>query len=137
MKIKAAVMYELGAPLQVEDVELEGPKEGEVLVKVAAAGICHSDLSVIEGVIPWPVPAVLGHEGAGVVEAVGPGVSRFEPGDHVILSFTPACGQCFYCLRAKPNLCERALRLVGQLYDGGSRLSRPDGTPIHHFSSVS
>ena len=89
MKIKAAVLYELGGRLEVEDIELADPKENEVLVKVAAAGVCHSDVSVIDGVIPFPLPAVLGHEGSGVVERVGPGVDDVQKGDHVILLFHP------------------------------------------------
>ena len=118
MKTKAAVLYRLGEPLEIEVVDLQAPKEGEVLVKVAGAGVCHSDLSVIEGVIPYPLPSVLGHEGAGVVESVGPGVTGLQAGDHVIFSFIPACGKCFYCLRGKPNLCEPSLRLGGKLFDG-------------------
>ena len=137
MQVKAAVLYELGGRLEVEDVELEEPKEGEVLVKVAAAGVCHSDLSVINGVIPWPLPAVLGHEGAGVVEAVGTGVNHLKAGDRVIFSFIPACGRCFYCLRGRPNLCEPCLRLGGNLYDGTSRLTSAAGEPINHFSATS
>lgn len=137
MKVRAAVLYELGGQLQVEDVELAGPREGEVLVKVAAAGVCHSDLSVINGVIPWPLPSVLGHEGAGVVEALGPGVTALKAGDHVIFSFIPACGRCFYCLRGKRNLCEPALRLGGNLYDGSSRWASSNGDSINHFSATS
>ena len=137
MKIKAAVLYELGGRLEVEDVELADPKEDEVLVKVAAAGVCHSDISVIDGVIPYPLPAVLGHEGAGVVESVGAGVDQLRHGDHVIFSFIPACGRCFYCLRGMPNLCEPSLRLGGNLYDGTSRLANGKGAPINHFSATS
>lgn len=137
MKIKAAVLYELGGRLEVEEVELAAPKEGEVLVKVAAAGVCHSDISVIDGVIPFPLPAVLGHEGAGVVESVGTGVEHLLPGDQVIFSFIPSCGRCFYCLRGKPNLCEPSLRLGGSLYDGTTRLTNGDGASINHFSSTS
>ena len=105
MKVKAAVLYELGGRLEVEDIELADPKENEVLVKVSAAGVCHSDISVVDGVIPFPLPAVLGHEGSGVVESVGPGVDHLQPGDHVIFSFIPACGECFYCMRGMRNLC--------------------------------
>ena len=135
MKMSAAVLYELGGRLEIEELELEPPKEDEVLVKVAAAGVCHSDLSVIDGVIPWPLPSVLGHEGAGVIEEVGSEVEHLHAGDKVIFSFIPACGRCFYCLRAKPNLCEPALRLAGHLYDGSSRLSRANGQSINHFSA--
>ena len=137
MKIKAAVLYELGGRLEVEEIELAAPKEGEVLVKVVAAGVCHSDISVIDGVIPFPLPTVLGHEGSGVVESVGPGVDHVQKGDHVIFSFIPACGQCFYCLRGMVNLCEPALRLGGNLFDGTSRLTNGTGMSLNHFSSVS
>ena len=135
--MKAAVLYELGGRLEVEEIELADPKEGEVLVKVAASGVCHSDISVIDGVIPYPLPAVLGHEGSGVIERVGPGVDQVQAGDHVIFSFIPACGNCFYCLRGKPNLCEPALRLGGNLFDGTSRLTNAKGSSINHFSSTS
>ena len=137
MKTKAAVLYQLGEPLEIEEVELQSPKPGEVLVKVAGAGVCHSDLSVIEGVIPYPLPGVLGHEGAGVVEALGPGVTGLQAGDHVIFSFIPSCGECFYCRRGKPNLCDTALRLGGNLYDGTSRLSNSKGETLNHFSATS
>ncbi|MCI0844718.1 MAG: Zn-dependent alcohol dehydrogenase [Chloroflexi bacterium] len=135
--MKAAVLYELGGRLEVEEIELAAPKEGEVLVKVVAAGVCHSDISVIDGVIPFPLPTVLGHEGSGVVESVGPGVDHVQKGDHVIFSFIPACGQCFYCLRGMVNLCEPALRLGGNLFDGTSRLTNGTGMSLNHFSSVS
>ena len=137
MEVSAAVLYELGGPLKVETVRLQGPRDGEMMVAVAAAGVCHSDLSVIEGVIPWQLPTVLGHEGAGIVKAVGAGVTHVQAGDHVIFSFVAPCGQCFYCLRGKPNICEVSLRLGGQLYDGTSRLSSAQGEPINHFTGVS
>ena len=93
MKTKAAVMYEVGAPLVIEELELEGPKANEVLVKYVASGICHSDYSFRAGVLGTALPSVLGHEGAGIVEEVGPGVTHVKPGDHVIASLTPACGK--------------------------------------------
>ena len=133
MKVKAAVLYELGGRLEVEDIELADP---EVLVKVSAAGVCHSDISVFDGVIPFPLPAVLGHEGSGVVESVGPGVDHLQPGDHVIFSFIPACGECFYCMRGMRNLCEPSLRLGGSLFDGTSRLTNGKGASVNHFSST-
>ena len=136
MKVKAAILYELGGRLEVEDIELADPKENEVLVKVSAAGVCHSDISVIDGVIPFPLPAVLGHEGSGVVESVGPGVDHLQPGDHVIFSFIPACGECFYCMRGMRNLCEPSLRLGGSLFDGTSRLTNGKGASVNHFSST-
>ncbi len=95
--MKAAVLYELKTLLKVEDVDLDNPKAREVRVKIAANGVCHSDYSVIHGVLRSPLPVVLGHEGAGIVEEVGPDVSLVKAGDHVVLSFAPYCGRCFYC----------------------------------------
>ena len=95
--MKAAVLYERKTLLKVEDVDLDPPKAGEVLVKVVANGVCHSDYSVINGVLPFPLPVVPGHEGAGIVEEVGPGVTLVKPGDHVVLSAVPYCGRCYYC----------------------------------------
>ena len=105
MKVKAAVLYEVNQPIVVEEVDVDGPKAGEVLVKIAATGVCHSCYSVITGKDKWPLPAVLGDEGAGVVEAVGSGVSLVKPGDHVVLSISPACGHCIYCVRGYASLC--------------------------------
>ncbi len=99
--MKAAVLYELNTPLVVEDVELEGPKQGEVLVKVAAAGVCHSDLSFMEGRWKIAIPLVMGHEGAGVVEKVGEGVTSVKPDDHVIFSWVASCGVCRNCSRGE------------------------------------
>ena len=118
--MKAVVVHELNR-IVVEDVELEPPKAGEVLVKMAAAGVCHSDLSVINGTIPHPLPVVLGHEGAGVIEAVGEGVTHTKPGDHVVMSFVPNCGRCFHCVRGEAFLC-RATPRGGAMIDGSSRL---------------
>src|SRR5690349_16020031 len=105
MRMKAAVLWERNAPLVIEDVDVAPPKSGEVLVKVVANGICHSDLSVIRGTIPFPIPTVLGHEGAGIVQEVGPGVTLVKPGDRVILSAVPFCGHCFYCANAEYPQC--------------------------------
>ena len=115
--MKAAVALDF-TRLSVEDVTLEAPRAGEVLVKMAATGVCHSDLSVLHGAVPMPLPMVLGHEGAGVVQAVGPGVPGIQPGDHVVLSFIPTCGHCYFCDRHEPHLC------VAGSPDG----SMPDGT---------
>ena len=113
--MKAAVLYELKTPLKVEDIDLDNPKGGEVRVKIAANGVCHSDYSVIHGVLRWPLPVVIGHEGAGVVEEVGPGVTLVKPGDHVVLSFRPL-------LRALLLLLDRPARLVRQhAYNNGKR----------------
>jgi len=107
--------------MSVEDVSLDPPEAGEVLVKLGATGVCHSDLSVINGTIPMPPPIVLGHEGAGIVQKVGPGVANVKPGDHVVLSFIPACGQCHFCQHHEPHLCS-AGNPLGFMLDGTSRL---------------
>jgi len=135
MRIRAAVLHEPGTPLVVQDVELDEPKEDEVLVRVVAAGVCHSDVHLADGALGagrWPI--VLGHEGAGVVEAVGDRVTHVAPGDRVALCFVPACGACRACRSGRPNLCEPAGRngVAGTLMDGTSRLSLPDGTTLQH-----
>ena len=122
--MRASVLFEQGKPLSVEDVELEAPRPGEVLVRMTASGVCHSCLHAADG--SWqgvPVPIVLGDEGAGVVEALGPGVTELAPGDHVILSWAPTCGRCHYCVIGRPNLCERRQPGRGVLPDGTTRMS--------------
>ncbi|HEY8475887.1 MAG TPA: Zn-dependent alcohol dehydrogenase [Chloroflexota bacterium] len=138
MRIKAAVMYERKAPLQVEDLDLLAPRHGEVLVKVAAAGVCHSDLHAITGDVPSPYPCVLGHEGAGVVQEVGPGVTNVRPGDHVLLLWRATCGRCEYCTTGRPALCDvgSEIRWTGRLADGSARFRRGD-REILHFAGVS
>lgn len=146
MKIRAAVLYEQGKPrpyakskpLVIETLDLEPPGASEVLVKVAGAGLCHSDLSTIEGLRPRSLPAVLGHEGAGVVEAVGPGIGDLVVGDHVVFVFVPNCGKCRPCVRGKPGLCAtwQQYRASGRLMGGGQRLFK-DGKSIGHYSGVS
>lgn len=138
MKTRAAVLWEPGRPVEVLDIDLAPPKAGEVLVRIAACGVCHSDLHVVDGDLPEPVPLVLGHEAAGVVEEVGPGVESLEPGDHVVLALVPACGECDECLRGRPNFCSLGARMAaeGTLADGTSRLSL-NGTTLHHFNSIS
>lgn len=135
MRIRAAVLREPGRPVAIEEVELDPPKRDEILVRIAAAGVCHSDVRLADGELGagrWP--AVLGHEGAGVVEAVGDGVTHVEAGDHVALCFVPACRSCRYCLAGTPNLCvvvgEAGAR--GMLLDGTSRLRGPDGSALQH-----
>ena len=135
MKIRAAVLHHPSRPVVVEEVELDPPKAQEVLVKVAAAGVCHSDVRYADGDLGtgrWPI--VLGHEGAGVVEVIGDGVTHVAPGDHVAFCFVPACRSCRYCLAGKPNLCtvvaENGAR--GMLLDGTSRLHLADGTTLQH-----
>ncbi len=135
MRIRAAVLHEPGKPVVIDDVELEVPRAREVLVRVAAAGVCHSDVHLADGVLgPGRWPMVLGHEGAGVVEAVGAGVAHVRRGDHVAFCFVPACGSCRSCRAGRPNLCEPAGRcsLGGTLLEGSSRLRLPDGTVLQH-----
>jgi len=135
VKIKAAVCYEPHAPLVVETVDLDAPKEGEVLVRIASAGVCHSDYHVMKGEWHPPLPMVLGHEAAGVVEAVGPGVGLSKPGDNVILSFRPNCGWCRYCVSGRPVLCNGAETSRWGMFDGTVRLHK-DGRDINHFARV-
>jgi Zn-dependent alcohol dehydrogenase len=132
------VLERTGAELRVEELELAEPRTGEVLVRLHASGVCHSDQNAIDGTAETRCPAVLGHEGAGVVERVGPGVTRVRPGDHVALSWAPSCGACEECLRGLPHLCSVAWPAMGEggLLDGTTRLSR-DGSPVYHYSLVS
>ena len=146
MKIKAAVLHEIGKPapyaesrpLVVEELELEGPGPGEVLVEIKAAGLCHSDLSVINGDRPRPTPMALGHEAAGIVRETGPGVSDLAEGDHVVLIFVPSCGHCLPCMEGRPALCEpgAAANTAGTLLSGARRLSL-EGQPVQHHMGVS
>ena len=146
MKIKAAVLEKMGAatpyekskPLAVQAVELDSPGDGEVLVKVAAAGLCHSDLSVIDGNRPRPTPMVLGHEAAGVVQELGSGVEDLSVGDHVVMVFVPSCGHCLPCSEGRPALCEpgAVANGAGTLLSGARRLHR-NGGDVHHHLGVS
>ncbi|HET6146206.1 MAG TPA: S-(hydroxymethyl)glutathione dehydrogenase/class III alcohol dehydrogenase [Polyangia bacterium] len=139
MKTRAAVAYEAGKPLVVEDVELEGPKAGEVLVEIKATGVCHTDEFTLSGADPEGLfPAILGHEGAGVVVEVGAGVTSVQPGDHVIPLYTPECRACKSCLSRKTNLCTaiRATQGKGLMPDGTSRFSRA-GKKIAHYMGCS
>ena len=143
MKIRGAVLNAMGVeppydktrPLAIDEVELRAPEMGEVLVRIAAAGLCHSDLSVINGDRPRPTPMLLGHEAAGVVESVGPGVHDLAKGDHVVLVFVPSCGHCLPCFEGRPALCEAgaASNTAGTLLGGGRRLFREGGTINHHM----
>ncbi len=146
MKMKAAILrvqglarpYADSKPLSVEEVELDPPGPGEVLYKIIGAGLCHSDLSTIENLRPRKLPTIPGHEAAGIVEAVGPGVTAFRRGDHVISVFVSSCGDCRYCARARPNLCTSAFasRTDGTLVSGARRL-HIGGEAIHHYSGLS
>jgi S-(hydroxymethyl)glutathione dehydrogenase/alcohol dehydrogenase len=139
MKMRAAVLEKFGQPLVVQDVDLASPKKGEVLVKVHACGVCHTDLYTASGADPSGyTPCVLGHEGAGVVTEVGEGVTLVQPGDHVITLFSPECGECIHCKSGKTNICLaiREQQGKGYLPDGTPRLSR-DGEPMRHFMGTS
>src|SRR3989440_6094974 len=139
MKIRAAVLEEFGAPLAVQEVDLADPSAGEVLVRLRACGVCHTDMYTASGADPSGyAPTVLGHEGAGVVEAVGEGVTLVAPGDHVVTLFSPQCGECVHCRSERTNICLaiREQQNGGHLPDGTTRLSR-DGEAIRHFMGTS
>jgi len=139
MKIRAAVLEEFGQPLVVQEVDLAGPQAGEVLVRLVACGVCHTDMYTASGADPSGyAPAVLGHEGAGVVEAIGEGVTSLAVGDHVVTLFSPQCRECVHCVDDRTNLCMaiREQQNKGFLPDGTTRLSR-DGEPIRHFMGTS
>ena len=146
MKCRAAVLYKMGEPLPyaeskpivVEEIELDEPGDGEVLAKISAAGLCHSDLSVVNGSRPRPLPMVIGHEASGVVEKLGPGVSSLEVGDHVVFVFVPSCGACVPCNEGRPALCEpaAAANAAGTLLNGARRI-RLNGDYITHHVGVS
>lgn len=139
MKTRAAVAWEAGRPLAIEELDLDGPKTGEVLLHVAATGVCHTDAYTLSGDDPEGLfPAVLGHEGGAIVEAVGPGVKSVKPGDHVIPLYTPECGACSFCTSGKTNLCQ-AIRVTqgqGLMPDGTSRFSY-QGQPVYHYMGTS
>ncbi|MEQ8397068.1 S-(hydroxymethyl)glutathione dehydrogenase/class III alcohol dehydrogenase [Thalassobaculum sp.] len=139
MKVRAAVAIEAGKPLEIADVDLEGPQAGEVLVEVKATGICHTDAFTLSGGDPEGIfPSILGHEGAGVVVEVGPGVKGLKAGDHVIPLYTPECRECEYCLNPKTNLCQaiRTTQGRGLMPDGTSRFSM-NGKPLFHYMGCS
>jgi len=139
MKTRAAVAFEAGKPLEIAEVDLDGPKHGEVLVEIKATGVCHTDAFTLSGEDPeGAFPAILGHEGAGIVLEVGPGVSSLEVGDHVIPLYTPECRECDYCLNPKTNLCQSIRTTQGQglMPDGTSRFSY-QGKPVLHYMGTS
>jgi S-(hydroxymethyl)glutathione dehydrogenase/alcohol dehydrogenase len=138
MKTRAAVLWRAGEPLEVAEVDLAAPGAGEVRVRIEASGVCHSDWNAVTGASATPLPAVLGHEGSGVVEAVGVAVTTISPGDAVVLSWLPACGTCQACQQGRPTLCAAATRQMaaGSLPGGGFRLSR-NGSRLHHYSYLS
>jgi len=139
MKTIAAVAWKAGAPLSIETIDLDGPKQGEVLIRNVATGGCHTDAFTLSGDDPEGIfPAVLGHEAGAVVEEIGPGVTSVQVGDHVIPLYTPECGQCKFCLSGKTNLCQaiRATQGKGVMPDGTSRFSK-NGQPIYHYMGTS
>jgi Zn-dependent alcohol dehydrogenase len=137
LKVRAAVVRQAGAPILVETLDLEPPRSGEVLVKIAATGVCHSDWHIATGDTEHPLPVALGHEGAGVVADVGDGVTRVQVGDHVALNWAPSCGSCFYCEGGRPSLCGKFVEPIwaGTMLDGTTRLSS-SGEPVYHYSSL-
>ena len=136
--MRAAVLYRTGQPLVIEELELDEPRAGEVLVRLVASGVCHSDLHNQQGVHPPPTPVVLGHEGAGVVVRVGPGVEHVGPGDHVVLTWLPYCGRCRWCAEGKPTRCANLAWVDdGTMPDGTIRMHRADGMPIKHYTTSS
>lgn len=139
IKTRAAVAWEAGKPLSIEEVDLMPPQKGEVLVRIVATGVCHTDAYTLSGADPEGVfPAILGHEGAGIVEAIGEGVTSVSVGDHVIPLYTPECGQCKFCKSGKTNLCQaiRATQGKGLMPDGTTRFFK-DGKPIFHYMGTS
>lgn len=138
MKARGAVLFQPGNPLEICDVDVAPPRAGEALVRMAAAGVCHTDLHVMRGKFPAPLPAVLGHEGAGVVAEVGPGVTSLRPGDAVVPLWRLSCGACEFCRRGRPALCTEGTRVrnTGRLVDGTSRLSM-GGRELMHYAGVS
>lgn len=146
MRVRAAVLREMGRPrpyaqsrpLTIEELELDPPGPGELLVEIKAAGLCHSDLSVINGDRPRPTPMALGHEAAGVITETGAGIDDLAPGDHVVMTFVPSCGHCLPCAAGRPSLCEpgNAANIRGEMLAGGRRLHL-DGEPVHHHLGIS
>ncbi len=136
--VRAAVLVDSNEALQVRDVALDNPGPKEVSVKMAAAGVCHSDWHVMQGDLPVPLPAILGHEGAGIVEQIGKDVIGIKPGDHVVLSWIPSCGHCFYCLKGRPDMCDEAfnIQLSGSLPGNAMRLHWDQG-PLYHYLGTS
>ncbi len=135
--MKAAVLYQPNSSLEIRDLTLDDPQSGEVLIQLKTSGVCHSDWHIISGDTQHVMPVVLGHEGAGIVHEVGPGVTRVKAGDHVVLSWAPSCGECFYCHHGQPQLCQTLVAPLweGTLLDGTSRLSEA-GETVYHLSGL-
>ncbi|MDF1810709.1 MAG: Zn-dependent alcohol dehydrogenase [Verrucomicrobiales bacterium] len=139
MKTLSAILYAPGERLKIEEVEILPPQSGEVQVRMHASGVCHSDLHVMKGDSPMKMPIILGHEGAGVIESVGEGVTSVQPGDHVVPIWRMSCGLCEYCLSGRPALCDvgTKMRFTGLMPDGKTRFYTEKGDPIHHYAGVS
>jgi S-(hydroxymethyl)glutathione dehydrogenase/alcohol dehydrogenase len=134
---KAAICRELNKPVSVEEVKLDKPRRGEVMVRLVASGVCHSDLSVTNGTLPLPLPTVLGHEGAGIVEEVGEDVTRVQKGDPVILAWVPSCGQCRFCVMGSPEHCSNAnYANIGRLKDGATPMHDASGADLNIMTST-
>ncbi len=137
MRVRATVFERPNSPFSVETLDLEPPRAGEVLVRMKAVGVCHSDYHLVTGATAHPTPCVVGHEGAGIVEAVGDGTAAVKPGDRIALSWAPNCGGCFYCRKGRPSLCQAYVDAIwaGTMLDGSTRLSRR-GEPVYHYSAL-
>jgi len=135
-KAKAVICREWNKPVVVEEIQVESPKRGEVMVQIKACGVCHSDLSATNGTIPMPPPTVIGHEAAGIIAEVGEGVSDLKVGDTVVISWIPMCGKCRYCVEGRPALCDAAAKATLTLPDGTSRFKDASGKTLNHFAGV-
>src|SRR5689334_6689742 len=133
MKTKAAVVYEPGKRIEIEELDLDGPKDGEVLIRYTHAGLCHSDIHIAHGDLPARLPMVLGHEGAGIIEETGPGVTRVKPGDHVVCSFIPSCGVCRWCATAQQALCDWGATILDGCLPGGRFPRSENGASVGAF----
>ena len=135
--MRAAILEAFNSPLVIDEVEIADPRPGEVLVRIAHCGVCHSDLSVVDGGFPAPTPTVLGHEAAGVVEEVGEGVTSVAPGDHVVLTPLPNCGHCYFCTRGQPTLCaNHSMSLFSSTMPDGTTPLRRHGAPVFRGLAV-
>ena len=133
-RAKAVICREINQPVIVEEIEVESPRRGEVMIRLAACGVCHSDYSVTTGTIPFPPPVVLGHEGAGIIVEIGEGVTDIAVGDHVVSAFVSMCGKCRYCQTGRPQLCDQASKAAYTLPDGTVRTKDLQGKPLNIFS---
>ena len=137
VKVRAATLSQVGSPFVIKSIDLDPPQAGEVLVRIVAAGVCHSDWHLVTGATSHPLPVIAGHEGAGVVTAVGTGVDSVQVGDHVALNWAPRCGRCFYCIKGQPSLCGTYVKPIwaGTMLDGTTRF-HDNGQSIYHFSGI-